>query len=333
MKKFGILMGALVLAMVAIVIIACTKEKETMVAQSSDEMVAISKEDDMSAYLKQFKEKMQSASKRDESLSLEDARWHLEALLNYTFGDAGHETTDIQSDTLNYRLPTEDGKVSLAHLNEAFNSLSFGVEKCLADCDLPDKSLLAIRTKFGNGTRDGVVNAQFIVDVRGYSSGNAMPHFGPTDYWSENDASGKCGPYEGECDGIGSVQALELKINANLPSFSCNQGRGYFSDYDSIPIDDSFIFDYLRDSLSPYGYRVHYHGCPTWQYPTCLSPDDLNYYLDEALKLINELKPVGKVIVRMTNEYYELVPVGYRFGYHHYTFIYAKFNCGGGNDY
>jgi len=34
MKKFRILMGALVLAMVAIVIIACTKEKETMVAQS-----------------------------------------------------------------------------------------------------------------------------------------------------------------------------------------------------------------------------------------------------------------------------------------------------------
>ena len=334
MKKFRILMGALALAMAAVVIIACNKEKAEI--KTFAETETISKEDDMSAYLKHFKEKMQSAAKGDETLSMEDARWHLEAVLNYTYGDAGRQISDIQCDTFYYVLPINGDEVSLAQLNEAFDSLSADVEKSLATCDLPDKSILAIQTRLKNDRRDDFVVIQVTMDVRGCYSGAVSIPFGLTDYWFENEGAGKCGPYLGECVGMGAVQALESKINSNLPAYQCFQGHGYFTDFDSIAIEDSYIYHYLEDSLSPYGYRIHYHGCPTWQFPTCLSPDDLNYYLVEALKLVNELKPVGNEIVRMTNEYYEAVPIGYRFGYHHYTFIYGKYNCsgsGGGNDY
>ena len=83
MKKFRILMSAIALVAVAAIIIACTKEKETIVSQSASETITVSKDDDMSAYLKQFKEKLQSADKGNETLSMEDARWHLEAFKNF----------------------------------------------------------------------------------------------------------------------------------------------------------------------------------------------------------------------------------------------------------
>ncbi|KWW24507.1 MAG: hypothetical protein F082_1674 [bacterium F082] len=67
MKKTRIVMGAMALTIAAAIIIACTKEKENRVAQDNGELTTVSKEDDMSAYLKQFKEKMQSASKGDET--------------------------------------------------------------------------------------------------------------------------------------------------------------------------------------------------------------------------------------------------------------------------
>lgn len=56
-------MGVLALTIVAAIIFACSKEKETIVSQNASETITVLKEDDMSAYLKQFKEKMQSAEK------------------------------------------------------------------------------------------------------------------------------------------------------------------------------------------------------------------------------------------------------------------------------
>ena len=56
MKKARFLVGAIALAVLAAIIVACTKEKEKKAARNSCEMVTVSKEDDMSAYLKQFKE-------------------------------------------------------------------------------------------------------------------------------------------------------------------------------------------------------------------------------------------------------------------------------------
>lgn len=135
-------MGVLALAVAVFIIIACNKEKaEVKIFGGTG---TVSKEDDMSTYLKQFKEKMQSATKGDEALSMEEARWHLEAVLNYTYGDAGHLFSDIQYDTFYYKLPSDDGVITLARLNEAFDIFSNNVEEIFEECILPEKRILAI---------------------------------------------------------------------------------------------------------------------------------------------------------------------------------------------
>lgn len=331
MRKFRITMGATALAIVAAIIIACTKEKETIVSQNASETITISKEDDMSAYLKQFKEKMQSEAKGNEILSMEEARWHLEAVLNYTYGDAGRQITDVQYDTLHYTIRVDGNKVSLAQLNEAFEELSHGVEKAFDKCVLPDKSVLAIQSIFENKYRSGDVDVRCVLYIRGLNAAVFCPVFDSTDYWWEDDCSGKCGPYEGDCIGEGAVQQLQSKINSNMAYAACATGHGYFTDYSNVVIFD-YVASGLTDPNSPYGYRVPFFYSDVNEY-TCLSPEDLNYYLSEALKLINEFRPDNYVPVCMANEYMYAVPIGYHLAYHEYTFTYGAYHCFSGDDY
>ena len=231
MKKFRILMGVLALAMAAIVIVACTKEKE-MRSEMVENIEMVSKEDDMNAYLKQFKERMQSASRGDETLSMEDARWHLEAVLNYTYGDAGHCTSDIQCDTFYCKLSVNGDKVSLAGLNEAFVALSNDVEIAYADCDLLEKSILAVQTTFNDNKKGEDVIVQTVLVTRGLST--LKMWFDSTDYWFEYyyeddhgniDGGGKCGPYAGQCMNSGAPKELGKLSNLRIPQISC--GREY----------------------------------------------------------------------------------------------------------
>lgn len=303
MKTRRILMGALVFAtMVAFIAVACNKERT--VALNENDAALVSKEDDMNAYLKQFKERMQSASRGDETLSMEDARWHLEAVLNYTFGDAGYRTTDIQHDTLCYKLPTEGGKVSLAHLNEAFNSLSVGVEKSFAVSELPDKSILSIQTKIGEESKDDDVIVRVILSFRGYIPIKFW--FDSTDYWSDyyneegHYGSGKCGPYSGQCMNSGAPKELGRLSNLRIPMVACddNRFRTYVTDVEEIWLNSNENIDFMMDENSPCGYKIYYNcsnpSNPSHNPSHCIPPDDMNYYLSKFIEIMNHYQPCGK---------------------------------------
>ena len=329
MKKIKIIMGALALAVLAVIIIACTKEKEKekKAARNSSEMVTVSKEDDMSAYLKQFKEKMQSASKGDETLSLEDARWHLEAVLNYTYGDAGHEISDIQCDTFYYELHTGGDEVTLAQLNEAFNALSSDVEKAYDNCDFPEKSILVIQTSFDNSSKDGDdVIIRILTEISGVTFPISVMLFDSTDYWYEDDCSGKCGEYVGTYFETGAVQQLQYRINLNLPNHSCGSGSVYFTDIEYVEFED-YMVQNMPDPNSPHGYRIPYISCLSNEAPICFSPEEMNYYLVQGIQIAYEFAPQRKSIINMTNEYYLAVPINYHLAYHHYKYFYGVLYC------
>ena len=286
---------------VAVVFFACKKEKTTAV-ETYGNTETISKEDNMSAYLKQFKEKMKSSAKGGETLSLDDAQWHLEAVLNYTYGDAGHQVSDIQCDTFYYTIRAEENEVPLYQLNEAFNAFSQNVEKAFEECNLPEKSILAIQTSFDNN-RDGNVTARTILTTRGYRPGAWPPRFGATDYWDAREDLGKCGPYEGECVGRGAITELTRMANLRIPGYSCSEGyRTYHVNYfvDAICAPDCYYLPDLQDENSPSGCFLY----DLWEYntsfygellcPFCLHPDAMNYYLDKSQAIIAYLQPIGK---------------------------------------
>lgn len=298
-------MGALALAMAAIAIIACTKGKE-MKSETVENIEAISKEDDMNAYLKQFKERMQSASRGDETLSMEDARWHLEAILNYTYGDAGYQTSDIQCDTFYYVLPTNGNGVTLSRLNEAFMALSNNVETAYSKSNLSDKTILAIQTMFGNESKDGNVVVQSVLSVRGYTP--IKMWFDSTDYWSEyyyeDDygniyGGGKCGPYEGQCMNSGAPHELTKLANLRIPRIGCGREyRMYVTDQVNIGLNAVENDDFMYDENSPCGYKIYWNCSLPWSpnhNPSCcIPPDDMNYYLSKFTEIMNHYTPNGK---------------------------------------
>lgn len=300
MRKFKIVVKILALAVVIFNIIACNKEK--VETKTYGEMETVSKEDDMNTYLKQFKEKMQSATKSNEALSMEEARWHLEAVLNYTYGDAGRQVSDIQCDTFYYTLHTDGEEVTLAQLNEAFNALSFEVEKAYSNCDLPDKSILAIQTSFESERKDGDIVIRSVLSTRGLDLLTWPPRFDSTDYWNEyydwgfENGGGKCGAFSGECSDSGAPKELTNKANLLIPFEYCEDGyRTYFTDHCWYEIDiffsNSCFYYYLMDENSPSGFKLYY--CHTSD--GCIPPEEMNYYLDKSQEIIEYLQPNGKI--------------------------------------
>lgn len=316
MKKVRLLMGVLALVVLAAVIIACTKEKEKEVAQNISEMEVVSIEDDMSAYLKQFKEKMQMVSKGNETLSMEDARWHLEAVLNYTYGDAGYQTSEIQRDTFCCNLLVQGEEIALAQLNEAFVLLSQNVENAYADCNLAEKSILSIQVLFDNNNKkDDDVVITGVLTTRGLGIMDWLPWFDSTDYWSDYSityngqtwGNGKCGPYSGQYPNSGAPHELTIMANLRIPLYGCQRGyRMFLTDISPVeiyPEDDLF----LMDNNSPCGYMIYYNSNdpydPSHNPSHCIPPEDMNYYLDKFDEIMLYFQPNGKVPVGATYMY------------------------------
>ena len=81
----------------AAILVGCKKEKqEVKVCDVKPNNQVIGNMDD---YLISFKKRMLSATKGDESISLEQAQRDLGNLLNFDFGDANYATDEIQYDT------------------------------------------------------------------------------------------------------------------------------------------------------------------------------------------------------------------------------------------
>lgn len=326
--KYIVAAMLLLVAVAASILVGCKKEKENKVAQNGNEEIVVSKEDDMSAYLKQFKKKMQSATKGDEAMSMEDARWHLEAVLNYTYGDAGHQTSDIQCDTLFFEIPTNGDEVTLAQLNEAFVSLSDDVESAFAKCSLPDKSILSIQTTFDNNSKTNSVLAKTILTTRGLPA--VKTHFDETDYWDEwyvdyedgsIEAGGKCGPYAGECPDSGAPRELTKMLLSKMPLTACASGNGYYTDVEELTLSiydredyyghtDDFIYDEDSPCLLKIYYRDEDPSVPWASNPGgCICPEDMNYYLSKGPELIEHFVPDGRCFISAKYESSDIVGV------------------------
>lgn len=303
MKNLKYIMATLMVALiVAVVCVACNKDKET--AKPIDSAPTI-EQDGMNAYLKDFKERMQSGEKANETLNLEDAIWHLEAVLNYSYANAENQITDIKCDTFIYTIQTSGEEMNLSQINDAFNDLSEDIEIAFNKSNLPNKNILSIRTEFEDIAKTNAISVKSIVTTSGISTIGLW--FGETDYWCEGYEYGKCGTYSGDCIGSDATIELSKKLNMRLPTYdhiSISRG-GYFTDIERFVIgeaDSDFPEDdFLIDEESPCHYKIYYNSNsftdPYSNMTGCIPPRDMNYYLSKGPEIIAHYQPEGKVII------------------------------------
>jgi len=231
--------------------------------------------------IQNFKVKLETGGKTDETLTLDSAVWYIEAALNYSYSDS-YATEIIKVDSAFVSVPVSDnGTINFNHVVYAYNKLYGGLINIYTQTEgenlsirLTDISLKAADNKSDEQTFK--LTAVITKGVPTYST------FGVTDYWYPMFEKGKCDAYAGLCIGYDATSQLEQKANYDL-----RFARGYLTDIEYRYAGDGSYMDYL------------------WQggENECLSPSELNGLLANMKDLANILKPINKDIINYSVDY------------------------------
>lgn len=100
--------------------------------------------DDMNAYLKEFKQRMQT-SKSDDVFSLEEAAWHLSCLANTEFCRINVKYDDFQFDTVAIQVNVSNGVMLMNDLCTAYEQMYAEIQQFKKGFDQPEQNLFFIK--------------------------------------------------------------------------------------------------------------------------------------------------------------------------------------------
>jgi hypothetical protein len=298
MKNSKRFLAIIILAIVATVVtvVSCKKEKQEQKSYNAEQSVQCS--DNMDEYLISFKNKLLSAQKGEETISLEQAQRDLGNLLNFNFGDANFITDEIQYDTIYVPVMLEGNLIDMAQLANTYNIAFANILETYNRVDLPEKSVLYITCSINQNTKnEDDANVRFVLATRGLTHNDTMPPiFDETDNWRVWEQLGKC---DGTCVGDDHTTILKKAYNRNRPLLECLNGRLYYTDIDSIR-------SFGADDYPETNPDIHYnHGNRLWcgwgneVYDSCVEYPEMRYYYNNLCQIMaNEApRPVGHVTI------------------------------------
>lgn len=280
MKKTRFFIATLlVVAAASVAVVSCKKEaNDTLLNNTSSQVKTFAppQVDDMNAYLKGFKQKMQNVTREgNETLSLEEAAWHLSSVANYDFANANVDFTDLFYDTLCYQLNTTNGYVALSDLNAVYESMANDIDTFYQSLDIQEKHFHFIGVTISDF---GEVTVVLIVS-----------YDNPYHLWYPSDTT--------YCD-------LYFNVNTQYPAFGfgMTELKRILNLIDSRPIEYSHGRTYLvfsreikplfMDYIDPYGapnFKNSRIYCTKGYYNVNLTLDEMCYYLSSYHALGYEL--------------------------------------------
>ena len=180
--------------------------------------------------IKDFLSKMKNASqlKSSELLPVEEALWNLEAAINYTRGDAGHEFAERQMDTLLISLNASEGMVNLSQLAQAYYSIQNHLGSQLNGQEskkLIASGIVPIETK------SDALNLQIVTLTGTTGESESEPDNHPGWYWGME--FGLCdGTLEGETD---AAIEIEKRLKNTIIFEAIVGARLYFINVETTP--------------------------------------------------------------------------------------------------
>lgn len=270
--------------LVIVVFHSCKKSEE----RCGDNQNLKTSPENVDEYLIEFKKRMKSSRKDLEYISLSDAEWNLTALQNFELCDASYYSSEMIADTLYFEIETKNDSISLFELNNVFEYNVHNIVDKYNKMDGESKSIYYINTKIDNNSRDGIAKVTTVSMMYNNKMINSYPNrFGPTDYWYDFDGKGKCSDYIWQCEGRDATTEINSKLQSYIPSYECN-GRIYFTNIVELSINT--ITDYYECEDSPYPPYCLYVGDS--HYNNCLSPEELNWYLDKVLEILEDYENI-----------------------------------------
>ena len=324
MKKRNLFIAALlVAAATTVAVVSCKKENQDALLNNTQPAKAFTPPvvDDMNAYLKDFKQKMKDSqgSKDGETLSLEEAAWHLSSVANYDFARVNVQYTDLRYDTLYYQVNVANGQVALSDLNTIYESMANDIDAFYQSLDLYEKHFRFIGA---NITADGVISVSLIT-----SSFTPQRYWGDTTWFfeSQEEAELFCDDFFDEslnypANGFGMTE-IERALNLieSHPFEQSHEGRVYYTYTRTV----GFYFD---DYIDPFGSPFYHNSrllATIGYFYVCMSMEDLCYCVDSYAGLgYGECQESESPV----HWYLEFRETGRkeRVGYHHMTVKYGN---------
>ena len=258
----------LVVAAVSVAVISCKKDKQDKVTNNQEYGP-----DNMDDYLISFKERMLSAKKGEETISLEQARLDLSNVLNFDFGDANYVSNVFQHDTLLVKLSLQNGEVDLYQLAITYNDAVAQVLDAYRKVDLPEKSIYNINCVINPQSGDGNAECQVIMTTRGFAL-TRKTGFDLTDNWRLDSLRGKC---DGTFVGNDHLTMLKQVYSSTKALPQCVNGRVYFTNTRYGYFEGHQFYDYSTPTYNQ-GYRLwcgYSLSIPNY----CVGYNEMTYYL------------------------------------------------------
>ena len=293
-SKFFIAILVMVVAtLVSVAIVSCKKEDTVAPTGQHAAKAAFTppQVDDMNAYLKAFKQKMQSAAKGDdEALSLDEAAWHLSSVANYDFGHINVEFDDVRFDTIFIQTKVTDGNILLCDIEKAYQEIHSEITKLQSNTKLENMHFRFI----GIDISDNGQTVISMIQTFNNSNKNLFDHT-----WHFSDIFAAYSACETYFDYYGSYKWDTTAVDTLKAAL-----RGVWN-YE-FPIEDRVYCTYSRtltpDFLdhidqydSPFGYDSRIFN--TVIQGTYLYFDEMCYALDSYLGLGQELAVDDEIIL------------------------------------
>ena len=299
MKKTLLLIATIAIAILAATAVSCKKDKQDESTNNERSNFGTStftppQVDDMNAYLKAFKEKMQS-SKEDETMGLDEAAWHLSSVANYDFCNVNVNYTDIRFDTLYSTILLTDGEVSLQDLGVAYRDMWGKIDAFYRGLVVEGKHFRFIDAII---TEDGIITIPIVTTYNSSSKwvNDTLWYF---PYYNDNVYL-----LELECDFFGDTTYYSnttaiVRLNRLLnqlqgrPTASNATGRYYYT----VTRSQTFLYtQYIDPKGSPYCFQSRLFSsegvtaCP-------LQAEEMLYLLDSYLGLGRGARILGEETV------------------------------------
>lgn len=304
MKKSFIILARIAIAILVLTTVSCKKDKQ--VEPTNNERVGRGTStytppqvEDMDAYLKDFKERIQT-SNSDETFELDDAAWHLSSLANRDFGNVLVSYNDILFDTLYGHVDITNGVVELQDLGTAYDAMYNTLKAYYQNLALEGKHFRfvdAVIREDGTLTIPVIVtfakNSRYLEDTLWYFPFVNDPFYIDSicDYYF-----GSGGPYYAS---TAAVTTLEYWLNLMVPP-PTGTGTWY---YTNLRMQDFYWEDYSDPFGSVFeGNSRLYASIASADY--MIPPEDMCYLLDSYLDLGVSHKTAGEEIICWDVEFF-----------------------------
>ena len=299
MKKRFLKVTLLVATTLSVAMVSCKKETPEAMQQACNETQTVFSPEnitDMNAYLKGFKKQMQE-SKGGETMSLEEAAWHLSSLANYDFADADVPYNDIRFDTIYAHVHVTNGTVSLTDLNAVYQEISVAIDAFRENLSLENHHFQFIGSSI---SEDGEVMVRLVSIYGWFAFGDHLWSF--SDVIEANDI---CDEYFNLYEHYYASQLgrseLERVLNILESRSTDNTGRVYYVVYTTKTY-------YYRNYIDPYGSPSYLDSRLFAGFFDSDIKEDMCYYLDSGRGLGQAGCPAGQDIISWQVLYEEEQP-------------------------